>query len=372
LSVLLESLLRYSEFSVDMQFRAVCFIVCSCSLSLISAGSSLVAQPHQLAAQSLTVGTSASSGADGKRTEASDRLVKSADIAIHQDFVLSSDVELVLLDVSVKDSRGGFASGLFKDHFKVQENGKQQKISIFSSEDVPVTVGLVIDHSGSVRPKRPEVITAALSLVQKSNPKDELFLVNFSDRVWLGLPEGIDFTDDVQLLRRSMLSARMAGRTALYDGLKRALEHAAKGKREKKTLILISDGGDNSSETTKSGILRLAQESLVTIYAVGIFGPSERDKNPGFLKKLASITGGESFMPDDISELPDVCEKIAHDIRNRYTIGYVPDDRNFDGSLRHLKVTAFAADRGKLKVRTRTHYIAAGVEKNASRNQRHR
>ncbi|HET8547147.1 MAG TPA: VWA domain-containing protein [Bryobacteraceae bacterium] len=275
------------------------------------------------------------------------------------DYVVSSDVDVVLLDVSVKDSRGGFASGLQKETFKVLEDGKEQQLSIFAAQDTPVTVGLVIDHSGSVRTKRPEVITAALTFAGKSNPQDEVFLVNFNDRAWLGLPENVKFTDNINLLRSSMIQAPMQGRTAIYDALKKALEHVQMGRRDKKTLVVISDGGDNASETTEDEIVRMAEESLVTIYTVGIFGPHEKESNRGFLKKLASITGGEWFMPDEISELVGVCEKIAQDIRNRYTIGYVPTNRTFDGKVRRLKVLASAPDRGKLSVRTRTHYIAA-------------
>jgi VWFA-related protein len=275
------------------------------------------------------------------------------------DFVVSSDVEVVLLDVSVKDSRGGFASGLEKEHFRVLEDGKEQTISIYAAQDTPVTVGLVVDHSGSVRTKRPEVITAALTFAGKSNPQDEIFLVNFNDRVWLGLPDGTPFTDNVSLLRTSLIQGAMQGRTSIFDALKKAIDHTHLGRRDKKTLVVISDGGDNSSDATEDEIIRMAEESLVTIYTVGIFGPHEKESNRGFLKKLASITGGESFMPDQISELVGVCEKIAHDIRNRYTIGYVPSNRSFDGKVRRIKVLASASGRGKLSVRTRTHYVAA-------------
>jgi VWFA-related protein len=288
------------------------------------------------------------------------------------DYVVSSDVEIVLLDVSVKDSRGGFASGLTKEQFKVFEDGKEQSISIFAAQDTPVTVGLVIDHSGSVRTKRPEVVTAALTFAGKSNPQDEIFLVNFNDRVWLGLPDGVPFTDNINLLRTSLLQAPMQGRTSIYDGLKKAFQHVNLGRRDKKTLVVISDGGDNSSDATEDEILRMAEESLVTIYTVGIFGPHEKESNRGFLKKLASITGGESFMPDKMAELVGVCEKIAHDIRNRYTVGYVPTNRSFDGKVRRIKVVAAAPDRGKLAVRTRTHYLAASDQNSLAHKHKHR
>ena len=288
------------------------------------------------------------------------------------DFVVSSDVEIVLLDVSVKDSRGGFASDLTKDNFKIFEDGKEQQLSIFGAQDTPVTVGLVVDHSGSVRTKRPEVITAALTFAGKSNRQDEIFLVNFNDRVWLGLPQGTQFTDDINLLRTALIQAPMQGRTSIYDALRKAIEHVHLGRRDKKTLVVISDGGDNASAATEDEILRMAEESLVTIYTVGIFGPHEKESNRGFLKKLASITGGESFMPDEISELVGVCEKIAHDIRNRYTIGYVPSNRTFDDKVRRIKVLAAAPDRGKLSVRTRSHYVAAPSKHKLAHKHKHR
>lgn len=278
------------------------------------------------------------------------------------DFTVSSDVEVVLLDVSVKDSNGGFASGLTKDKFRVLEDGKQQPITIFSAQDIPVTVGLVVDYSGSVRPKRPEVITAALTFVQRSHPQDEVFVVNFNDTVKLGLPENTKFTDDIVMLRSALMGGEMRGRTSLYDGLKLALKHLEDGRRDKKTLVLIADGGDNMSETTEDEIFRLAEESAATIYTVGIYNPDDKDKNPGFLRRLANLTGGEYFEPGSIDQLVPVCEKIAKDIRNRYTIGYVPSNREFDGKVRKIRVLASAADRGKLSVRTRTHYVAARDE----------
>ena len=273
------------------------------------------------------------------------------------DYVVSSNVELVLLDVSVKDTKGGFASGLTKDNFRVYEDNKSQPITVFSAQDVPVTVGIVMDNSGSVRPKRPEIITAALTFATHSNPHDEMFLVNFNDVVKLGLPEGTEFTDDRNVLRTALLSNPVQGRTSLYDGLKLALQHLTLGTRDKKTLVLVSDGGDNASQTTEDEICRLARESTATIYTIGIFNPDDKSKNPGFLKHLASITGGEYFEPG-VEHLVQVCERIAKDIRNRYTIGYEPPDLTLNGKPHKIRVIASAPGHGKLKVRTRTEYVA--------------
>jgi VWFA-related protein len=202
-------------------------------------------------------------------------------------FRVSSDVELVLLDVSVKDKDGGFVSGLSKEDFTIFENKVEQRVSIFQSQDVPVTVGLIVDNSGSIRRKKPEIVTAALTFVKNSNRNDEVFVVNFNDRVLMGLPDDMPFSGDINMLRQALLSNPAQGRTALYDALKTGLEHLDKGRLDKKTLVLVSDGGDNMSKTTKDEIMRMAEQSHVTIYAVGLYDESAKDKDPGFLKDLA-------------------------------------------------------------------------------------
>ena len=152
------------------------------------------------------------------------------------EFRVSSDVELVLLDVSVKDGDGGFVSGLKLDDFKVLENKVDQKLTVFQAQDVPVTVGLIVDNSGSVRAKKPEIVTAALTFVKNSNPHDEVFIVNFNDRVFKGLPDNVPFTSDTRLLRDGLLLNPARGRTALYDALIAGLDHLEKGRLDKKTL----------------------------------------------------------------------------------------------------------------------------------------
>lgn len=281
-----------------------------------------------------------------------------------EEFKIRSDVELVVLDVSVKDAEGGFVSGLRKEDFKVFENKLPQEITAFNAQDVPVTVGLVVDNSGSVRPKKPEIVTAALTFVKESHPQDEVFVVNFNDRVAMGLPAGTDFSDDPNVLRMALLTNPAQGRTALYDGLKMALQHLEQGRLAKKTLVLISDGGDNASDTTRDEIMQMAEQSLATIYTVGIFNPEDKDKNPGFLKNLASLTGGEYYTPENISHLVGICQKIARDIRNRYSMGYTPKGLAHDGKIRKLKVTAVDPNQPtrRLRVRTRTHYIPLSLD----------
>jgi VWFA-related protein len=275
----------------------------------------------------------------------------------------------VLLDVSVKDNKGGFVSGLKQDDFTVLEDKVDQKLTVFQAQDVPVTVGLIVDNSGSVRSKKPEIVTAALTFVKNSNPHDEVFIVNFNDNVTMGLPDDVPFSSDANLLRQGLLLNPARGRTALYDALMAGLDHLKKGHLDKKTLVLISDGGDNMSHATKEEIFRRAEESLATIYTVGIYDSNDRDRNPGFLKELAKITGGEAFLPGDLTNLVPVCEKIAKDIRNRYTLGYVPSNREYDGKPRKLRVLAAAPGGKKYEVRTRRYYVPPSPESESSRSR---
>jgi len=283
------------------------------------------------------------------------------------EFRVSSEVELVLLDIAVRDGDGGFVTGLKRENFRIFDNKVEQPIRVFAAQDAPVTVGLVVDNSGSVRPKKPEIVTAALTFVTQSNPKDEVFLVNFNDRVRMGLPEGVQFTDDRQLLRQGLLSNPAQGRTALYDALSTALQQLEKGRLDKKTLVLISDGGDNASDTTRDQIMKMAEQSLATIYTVGIFNSEDKDKNPGFLRSLARLTGGEYYEPENINHLVGVCEKIARDIRNRYSIGFAPA-ASVDSKPHQLKVMVSNGTNHKLDARTRTHYTpVASRTRSASR-----
>ncbi len=239
-------------------------------------------------------------------------------------FRLITTSELVLLDVSVQDAAGGHIANLSKENFRVYEGGKLQTITQFESDDVPVTVGLVIDTSGSMRSKYPDVVTAALAFIQASNRQDEVFIVNFGDDVRQGLPGGVPFTDDIRQLRTALSWGAPAGRTALYDAILCSLHHLEKGTRDKKALVLISDGGDNQSTQGPRELMRVVQESHATIYTIGIFEAEDPDRNPALLRRLAFVSGGEAFFPKQLSGVIGICRQIASDIRTRYTIGYVP------------------------------------------------
>jgi len=274
-----------------------------------------------------------------------------------QPFKLSATAELVLLDVSATDTAGEHVSNLGKDNFRVFEDGKLQNITHFANEDVPVTVGLVIDTSGSMRSKYSHVVTAALSFIQASNRKDEVFVVNFGDSVHSGLPDGVPFTANVGQLRTALSFGVPAGRTALYDAILFSLHHLEKGKCEKKTLMLVSDGGDNSSVHGSDELMRMVRESRATIYTIGIFDTNDLDRNPAVLRRLAQVSGGESFFPKELSEVIGICRQIASDIRTRYTIGYVPVRSGEQGSSRNIKVIAATPGGHKLVVHTRTSYV---------------
>ena len=272
-----------------------------------------------------------------------------------KDFTIRSDVRLVLLDVSVKDTSGGFVSGLTKDNFTVYDDGKPQKIVQFANQDIPVTVGIVVDESGSMRPKRAETITAAMTFITSSNPQDEVFVINFNEKVYHGLPDTVLFTDNIKMLREALSSTPPEGRTALYDAIFASLHQLDMGRRDKKTLVLISDGGDNVSVHSRRDVQNKVDESLATIYTIGIFDEDDPDKNPDVLRWLANVSGGVPYFPEKLEGIVPVCKQIAKDIRTRYTIAYNPPEGK-PGALRHVKVVASASDHGKLVARTRSQY----------------
>ena len=269
---------------------------------------------------------------------------------------ISREVDLVVLPVIVKDRNGRFVSGLTAKHFQVYEDGKLQEIALFRQEDIPVTVGLVVDHSSSMTAKNPEVLSGALAFVRASNPQDLEFVVNFSDTVSFDLPAGAAFTASMSVLQAGITARIDSGRTALYDALAAALRHIQSAPLEKKVLLLISDGGDNNSQQQFSQVLHMAQTTSVAIYAIGLFDSHSADQNPRILKKLASDTGGQAYFPRSSAEVVKVCQQIAEDIRHQYTIGYSPNDRERNG-YRKLRISVVAPGQGKMSARTRTGYL---------------
>ena len=276
--------------------------------------------------------------------------------AYNSDTVIRSDVQRVMLDVSVHDSKGGFVRGLTRNDFKVFDNGKEQEIRDFSAGDIPVTVGLIVDESYSMTPKRAEVLTAALSFIHESNPADEMFVLNFNESVRHGLPDTVLFSGNINDLRNALFAGKPQGRTALYDAIVVGLKQLDMGRQAKKALVLISDGGDNVSTHHLSDVIKLSEETSATIYTIGIFDPDDQDKNPELLKKLAHISGGIAFFPNNNDELIPACERIAREIRNRYTVTYVPQESNHP-EIHHVHVVVTAPNYAKLEARTRTSYL---------------
>jgi Ca-activated chloride channel homolog len=274
-------------------------------------------------------------------------------------YTLKVNVDMVVLRATAEDHKNVLVSGLDKNDFQVYEDGVLQPVKHFSHEDIPITVGLVVDNSGSMKPKRADVIAAALAFARSSNPRDQMFVVHFNEKVSFGLPDNIAFTDQAAELEVALSRIVPSGETALYDAVGVSLEHLREGNRDKKVLIVISDGGDNASKHKLNEILALAGQSNVIIYTIGIFDEQDGDSNPGVLKRLARDTGGEAFLPRSLKEIVPICERIAHDIRNQYTLAYVPTNRNRDGSYRVIRVKAKLPGRGRLSVRTRPGYFAA-------------
>jgi VWFA-related protein len=272
-----------------------------------------------------------------------------------RDFTIRSDVRLVLLDVAVTDHNGRLVPGLARNDFSVTENGIPQAITVFANNDIPVTAGILIDESSSMAPKRAEVLAAAEALIERSNPNDEIFVLNFNDHVTRGLPDGLLFSDDNRQLRSALRNGTPQGRTALNDAIVAGLRQLELGRRDKKTLIVISDGGDNASHITRRAVADWVDRSLATIYTIGIADPDDPDRDPGLLKALARTSGGESYFPNSLADLGKICQSIAKEIRSRYTIGYAPPSGKF-GDLRRVRVYASAAGHTGLVARTRARY----------------
>ena len=283
-----------------------------------------------------------------------------------KDFQISVDVELVQVPVSVADRDGRPVIGLEQQHFQVFEDKVLQQISLFQHEDVPISVGLVIDNSGSMRNKRERVSSAALTFVRESNAEDETFIVAFDDSAYLEQ----DFTQSIGNLMDALDNMDTRGETAFNDAVVLSLEHVeGEGRMDKKALLVITDGEDNKSDYEFREVMDKVKEVDVTVYAIGLleqndqrgglFRKSPSQKARKALEEIAEATGGKAFFPESLSEVEELCRQIAHDLRNHYTIGYNPSNKAFDGTYRTIEVKV-NAPRGfpKLEVRTKPGYTA--------------
>jgi Ca-activated chloride channel family protein len=274
-------------------------------------------------------------------------------------YVIRTNVDLVVLRATVRDRKGVPVSGLNGESFQVYEDKVLQSIESFSHDDVPVTIGLVIDSSGSMRPKRSDVIGAALAFIHSSNPEDQIFVVNFNEHVSLGLPANLPFTSDAVQLETALSRNLITGMTALYDAIASGIQQLQKGKWDKKVLVVVSDGGDNASRRSLAQVMSMVNQSNAVIYTMGIFDETDEDRNPRVLKQLSRASGGEAFFPKTLRDILPICEQIAHDIRSQYTITFVPTNRKQDGTYRAIDVRAHETPGGRrLSVITRAGYSA--------------
>ena len=269
---------------------------------------------------------------------------------------IRADVNLVQLSVRVTDRTGRNVAGLQKEAFSLFVDDVGMPISHFQSEDAPVTAGIIVDNSASMAAKRDEVIAAAMAFAKASNPSDHMFVVHFNDHSRFGLPNGMPFTSRIPELEAAVSRFQLGGTTALYDAIMLArtrFDAAAYGRR---VLLVITDGGDNSSQADFAEVLSAVLSDGAVIFAIGVFDQADKYTNPGLLSRLAQATGGEAYFPAAINEIRPICEKIAADVRGQYSIGFSGDT---DGKFHRVRVTVSSPGAGELTARTREGYFAA-------------
>jgi|ERR1035437_2302432 VWFA-related protein len=264
------------------------------------------------------------------------------------------DTKLVVLHASVLDKNNKLVTTLPQSAFKVFENSVEQPLKIFNREDVPVSMGIIIDNSGSMREKRPKVAAAALELIKASNPQDEVFIVDFNDVAYLDAP----FTNNIKKLEQVLDKIDTRGGTAMRDAISMSIDYAKEsGKKSKKVLLVITDGNDNTSNETLEQLVRKARQSEVLIYSIGLLNdeePREGRAAKRALKALAEASGGLDYFPKTLGEVESITPQIAHEIRNQYILAYTPLNAALDGTFRAIKVTV----PGHLTVRVRNGYFA--------------
>jgi VWFA-related protein len=272
---------------------------------------------------------------------------------------LRVDVPLALIPVHVTTELGASVTNLQKDNFRIFEDGVEQKITAFSSEDAPLSIGLLFDTSGSMRNKIRKSAEAATAFFRTANADDEFFLIEFNERAKLTVP----FTRDANLIYQHIMHTRPLGRTSLLDAIHMALMQMKNAKNLRKAIVILSDGGDNRSRYTEGEIKSAMREADVQVYALGIYDPDDQPKRtpeekngPRLLGELAHQTGGRDFTIHDLADLPSVCERIGADLRNQFVIGYAPSNSD-DSGYRHVKVTVSAPEMPPLRVYHRQGYL---------------
>jgi VWFA-related protein len=280
--------------------------------------------------------------------------------------IFKSNSELVVMHVSVRDRGGRYIKGLTKDAFTVIDDGKPQTLDMFSADEVPATVGFLIDNSNSMRPNRERVVASAVAFAKNSHPQDEIFVLTFNDVVRRAWGPAIVEQMDTAAFAKTMLEQIVArGMTAIYDGVIAGLDFLERAQHTRQVLILISDGGDNASHATVDTVIQRVHDSDATLYSVALVDRLVRGGDPGLLKRLAKATGGEFFAPREVDDVPEAFERIATDIRSAYTIAYIPTDNGPGAAERRrrtVRVYVRAPDGRVLNVRTRDGYFQKSHE----------
>jgi Ca-activated chloride channel homolog len=280
--------------------------------------------------------------------------------------VFSANSELVVLQVTVTDRKGAFIEGLPAEAFSIVEDGQAQTLRLFAQTlrlfadfDTPVTVGLLLDSSASMYSNRRLIIAGATAFAAASHPRDEVFALAFNEDVVAALPASAPFTNDSVVLETALersVSAR--GRTALYDAISTGVDYLSRGTRERRVLVVLSDGGDNASRATRAAAVRKAQASNAVIYTIALIDPLSHDGNPALLEELAQASGGESFRREDPRGIAEAFAQIGRHIRHGYTLGYAPINSARDGAFRRVRVVVTAPAGRRFIVRTRAGYVA--------------
>jgi len=254
---------------------------------------------------------------------------------------LRIDTNLVLVPITVTTPMNQIVTGMEKENFRLFEDKVEQEITYFASFDAPISIGLVFDASGSMGNKLNKSRQAAAAFFKTANPEDEFFLIQFNERPQLVVP----FTRNVEEIQNRLTFTQAKGRTALLDALYLAMQTLKKGRNPRKAILVISDGGDNSSRYTETEIRNLLKEADAQVYAIGIFEPigsrgrtAEELAGPGLLSDLAEMTGGRHFPVDNLNDLPDIAAKIGLELRNQYVLGYISKNQNRDGKYRRITV----------------------------------
>ncbi len=273
----------------------------------------------------------------------------------------AADVALAVFNVTVTDGKGRHVAGLTARDFQVDEDGRAQAITLFDGADLPASVGLIVDSSGSMLDKRSDVVKAALSFVAASNSQNEMFVVNFNEHAYPGLPDSMKFTQSAGLVQVALLRTPPGGLTALYDALALGIDRLKTGTRARKALVVLSDGGDNASRRSLDDVLREARRSTATIYTIGIYDETDVDRNPRVLRKIADVSGGRAYFPRALTDLDRVWREVAASIRSQYTIGYESNSLNRDGGYRTVTIKVTRNGRQWLRVITRDGYFASGA-----------